>query len=141
MIIHYNCTIGSILLHSFLLIYHPYPPSFHEIIYATYIIRMSHSCMLRIYNTLLHADYVYTTACYTHNYYEPLLHATYRSHSCMQTIILYCMSRIIMNHSCMQTMSHSCMQYNYMSHSHSYMRYSCMQTTMSHSCMQTTILL
>ena len=30
MIIHYNCTIGSFLLHSFLLIYHPYPPSFHE---------------------------------------------------------------------------------------------------------------
>ena len=29
-IIHYNCTIGSFLLHSFLLIYHPYPPSFHE---------------------------------------------------------------------------------------------------------------
>ena len=28
MIIHYNCTIGSILLHSFLLIYHPYPSSF-----------------------------------------------------------------------------------------------------------------
>ena len=27
MIIHYNCTIGSFLLHSFLLIYHPYPPS------------------------------------------------------------------------------------------------------------------
>ena len=26
MIIHYNCTIGSILLHSFLLICHPYPP-------------------------------------------------------------------------------------------------------------------
>ena len=33
MIIHYNCTIGSILLHSFLLIYHPYPPSFHEMIF------------------------------------------------------------------------------------------------------------
>ena len=30
MIIHYNCTIGSFLLHSFLLIYHRYPPSFHE---------------------------------------------------------------------------------------------------------------
>ena len=29
MIIHYNCTIGSFLLHFFLLIYHPYPPSFH----------------------------------------------------------------------------------------------------------------
>ena len=27
MIIHYNCTIGSFLLHTFLLIY---PPSFHE---------------------------------------------------------------------------------------------------------------
>ena len=25
MIIHYNCTIGSFLLHFFLLIYHPYP--------------------------------------------------------------------------------------------------------------------
>ena len=25
MIIHYNCTIGSFLLHSFLMIYHPYP--------------------------------------------------------------------------------------------------------------------
>ena len=33
MIIHYNCTIGSFLLHSFLLIYHPYPPSFHEMIF------------------------------------------------------------------------------------------------------------
>ena len=33
MIIHYNCTIGSFLLHSFLLIYHPYPAaSFHEMI-------------------------------------------------------------------------------------------------------------
>ena len=30
MIIHYNCTIGSF---SFLLIYHPYPPSFHEMIF------------------------------------------------------------------------------------------------------------
>ena len=30
MIIHYNCTIGDFLLHSILLIYHPYPPSFHE---------------------------------------------------------------------------------------------------------------
>ena len=29
--LHY---IGSILLHSFLLIYHPYPPSFHEMIFA-----------------------------------------------------------------------------------------------------------
>ena len=43
MIIHYNCTIGSILLHSFLLIYHPYPPSFHEMIFilvyiGTYIL-------------------------------------------------------------------------------------------------------
>ena len=34
MIIHYNCTIGSLLLHSFLLIYHPYPPSFHEMIFT-----------------------------------------------------------------------------------------------------------
>ena len=34
MIIHYNCTIGSFLLHSFLLIYHPYPPSFHERIFT-----------------------------------------------------------------------------------------------------------
>ena len=33
MIIHYNCTIGSFLLHFFLLIYHPYPPSFHEMIF------------------------------------------------------------------------------------------------------------
>ena len=33
MIIHYNCTIGIILLHFFLLIYHPYPPVFHEIIF------------------------------------------------------------------------------------------------------------
>ena len=33
MIIHFNCTIGSILLDSFLLIYHPYPPSFHEMIF------------------------------------------------------------------------------------------------------------
>ena len=30
----YNCTIGSILLHSFLLIYHPYPPSFHEMVFT-----------------------------------------------------------------------------------------------------------
>ena len=29
--IHCNC---SILLHSFLLIYHPYPPSFHEMIFT-----------------------------------------------------------------------------------------------------------
>ena len=28
-----NCTIGSFLLHFFLLIYHPYPPSFHEMIF------------------------------------------------------------------------------------------------------------
>ena len=34
MIIHYNCTIGSILLHSFLLICHPYPPSFYEMIFT-----------------------------------------------------------------------------------------------------------
>ena len=34
MIIHYNCTIGSFLLHSFLLIYHPYPPSFHEMLFT-----------------------------------------------------------------------------------------------------------
>ena len=34
MIIHYNSTIGSILLHSFLLICHPYPPSFHEMIFT-----------------------------------------------------------------------------------------------------------
>ena len=34
MIIHYNCTIGSFLLHYFLLIYHPYPPSFHEMIFT-----------------------------------------------------------------------------------------------------------
>ena len=33
MIIHYNCTKGSFLLHSFLLIRHPYPPSFHEMIF------------------------------------------------------------------------------------------------------------
>ena len=37
MIIHYNCTIGSILLDSFLLIYHPYPPSFHEMIFILVI--------------------------------------------------------------------------------------------------------
>ena len=41
MIIHYNCTIGSFLLHSFLLIYHPYPPSFHEMIFI----------LLYLYNT------------------------------------------------------------------------------------------
>ena len=40
MIIHYNCTIGSILLDSFLLIYHPYPPSFHEMIFILVYIRM-----------------------------------------------------------------------------------------------------
>ena len=34
LIIHYNCTIGSFLLHSFLLLYHPYPPSFHEMIFT-----------------------------------------------------------------------------------------------------------
>ena len=28
-----TCTIGSFLLHLFLLIYHPYPPSFHEMIF------------------------------------------------------------------------------------------------------------
>ena len=33
MIIHYNCTIGSIFLHFFLLICHPYPSSFHEMIF------------------------------------------------------------------------------------------------------------
>ena len=33
MIIHYNCTIVSFLLHYFLLIYHPYPTSFHEMIF------------------------------------------------------------------------------------------------------------
>ena len=44
MIIHYNCTIGSILLHSFLLIYHPYPPSFHEMIFTlVYIVQLNQS--------------------------------------------------------------------------------------------------
>ena len=33
MIIHCNCTIGSILLHSFLMICHPYASSFHEMIF------------------------------------------------------------------------------------------------------------
>ena len=33
MIIHYNSTIGSFLLHFFLLIYHPYPPSFNLMIF------------------------------------------------------------------------------------------------------------
>ena len=37
--IHYNCTIGSILLHSFLLICHPYPPSFHEMIFTLVYIK------------------------------------------------------------------------------------------------------
>ncbi len=37
MIVHYNCTIGSFLLHFFLLIYHPYPPSFHEMIFILVI--------------------------------------------------------------------------------------------------------
>ena len=37
MIIHYNCTIGSFLLHYFLLIYHPYLPSFHEMIFTLVI--------------------------------------------------------------------------------------------------------
>ena len=47
MIIHYNCTIGSILLHSFLLIYHPYPPSFHEMIFTlVYISHMHAVCRL-----------------------------------------------------------------------------------------------
>ena len=31
---HFNVSIGSILLHSFLLICHPYPPSFHEMIFT-----------------------------------------------------------------------------------------------------------
>ena len=45
MIIHYNCTIGSFLLHSFLLIYHPYPPSFHEMIFTlVYICTCMHNC-------------------------------------------------------------------------------------------------
>ena len=35
-----NCTIGSILLHSFLLIYRPYPPSFHEMIFTLVYIGM-----------------------------------------------------------------------------------------------------
>ena len=44
MIIHYNCTIGSILLDSFLLIYHPYPPSFHEMIFILVLyIHTSHT--------------------------------------------------------------------------------------------------
>ena len=43
MIIHYNCTIGSILLDSFLLIYHPYPPSFHEMIFIlVYLVMHQH---------------------------------------------------------------------------------------------------
>ena len=42
MIIYYNCTIGSILLHSFLLICHPYPSSFHEMIFIlVYIVHVS----------------------------------------------------------------------------------------------------
>ena len=41
MIIHYNCTIGSLLLHSFLLIYHPYLPSFHEMIFIVPLIFLS----------------------------------------------------------------------------------------------------
>ena len=46
MIIHYNCTIGSFLLHSFLLIYHPYPPSFHEMIFTLVYIEMALMCAL-----------------------------------------------------------------------------------------------
>ena len=38
-----NCTTGSILLHSFLLIYHPYPSSFHEMIFI----------LVYIHNTML----------------------------------------------------------------------------------------
>ena len=38
MIIHYNCTIGSFLLHSFLLIY---PPSFHEMLFT--LVYIAHS--------------------------------------------------------------------------------------------------
>ena len=45
MIIHYNCTIGSFLLHSFLLIYHPYPPSFHEMIF-TLVYCSCHVCII-----------------------------------------------------------------------------------------------
>ena len=46
MIIHYNCTIGSFLLHSFLLIYHPYPPSFHEMIFTLVYINTLFRCVL-----------------------------------------------------------------------------------------------
>ena len=38
MIIHYNCTIGSFLLHYLLLIYHPYLPSFQEMIFTLVIV-------------------------------------------------------------------------------------------------------
>ena len=47
MIIHYNyCTIGSILLHSFLLICHPYPPSFHEMIFIL-VVLWSSACNIQ----------------------------------------------------------------------------------------------
>ena len=48
MIIHYNCPIGSFLLHSFLLIYHPYPPSFHEMIFT-----LVYNIYIYIYDSLL----------------------------------------------------------------------------------------
>ena len=47
MIIHYNCTIGSFLLHYFLLIYHPYPPSFHEMIFTLVLTPLSMHIMCR----------------------------------------------------------------------------------------------
>ena len=55
MIIHYNCTIGSFLLHSFLLIYHPYPPSFHEMIFTlvVYLIHMSSQDIMSYKDALL----------------------------------------------------------------------------------------
>ena len=44
MIIHYiHIYIGSVLLHSFLLICHPYPLSFHEMIFIfVYTVFISH---------------------------------------------------------------------------------------------------
>ena len=56
---YYNCTIGSILLHSFLLIYHPYPPSFHEMIFIlVYVgVHTTHS----LHNTCTHTHTIICT--------------------------------------------------------------------------------
>ena len=63
MIIHYNCTISSILLHSFLLIYHPYPLSFHEMIFTLAIIIIMVLKMF-IAEVALHIIYIAVSTCF-----------------------------------------------------------------------------